>query len=131
MAHSLQSAANATSVAGFSTAASKWLISRLIQHGRVIQYFTGWLIRNPDDAFDPSAATMFDFRVPQRNELRFCYVLPLSKRQALIEFVALSSHRAESTLEGHVRHTLNLRDYRILEEEGGVSPSDPVICASH
>ncbi|MFN8596793.1 MAG: lycopene cyclase family protein [Anaerolineae bacterium] len=86
------------------------------------QHFTGWLIETLDDAFDPSAATMFDFRVPQRNELRFCYVLPLSKRQALIEFVALSSHQLESTLKAYVEHTLNLRDYRILEEEGGVSP---------
>ncbi len=47
------------------------------------QHFTGWLIETPDDAFDPAAATMFDFRVPERNELRFCYVLPLSTRRAL------------------------------------------------
>lgn len=86
------------------------------------QHFTGWLIETPDDEFDPAAATMFDFRGPQRNELRFCYVLPLSKRQALIEFVALSPHQLEPTLKAYVEHTLNLRDYRVLEEEGGVSP---------
>ncbi len=90
--------------------------------GTLYQHFTGWFIETPEDAFDPSAATMFDFRVPQRNELRFCYVLPLSKRNALVEFVALSHHQLEPTLKDYVENTLKLREYRILEEEGGVSP---------
>jgi len=90
--------------------------------GALYQHFTGWFIETPNDVFDPSAATMFDFRVPQRNELRFCYVLPLSKRNALVEFVALSHHQLEPTLKDYVENTLKLREYRILEEEGGVSP---------
>jgi len=90
--------------------------------GALYQHFTGWLIETAADAFDPSAATMFDFRVPARNELRFCYVLPVSKRQALIEFVALSAHQLEPTLKAYIEDTLRLNDYRILEEEGGVSP---------
>lgn len=90
--------------------------------GALYQHFTGWFIETPDDAFDPSAATLFDFRVPQRNELRFCYVLPLSRRNALVEFVALSHQHLEPTLKDYVENTLKLREYRILEEEGGVSP---------
>jgi lycopene beta-cyclase len=106
--------------------------------GALYQHFTGWFIETPDDAFDPAAATMFDFRVPQcgpqgglhggtqrgpqSGELRFCYVLPLSKRHALVEFVALSHHHLELTLKDYVENTLKLRDYHILEEEGGVSP---------
>jgi lycopene beta-cyclase len=90
--------------------------------GTLYQHFTGWRIETPDDAFDPTAATMFDFRVPQSGQLRFCYVLPLSKREALVEFVALGPHQLEPTLKHYVENTLKLHGYRILEEEGGVSP---------
>jgi lycopene beta-cyclase len=86
------------------------------------QHFTGWRIETPRDAFDPSAATLFDFRVPQHSELRSCYVLPLSRREALVEFVALSQHALAATLTGYVENTLGLRDYRLVEEEGGVQP---------
>lgn len=89
--------------------------------GALYQHFTGWLIETAADAFDPTAATLFDFRVPQKHELRFCYVLPLSKRRALIEFVALSPHQLEPTLKRYVEETLKPGAYRILEEEGGVS----------
>jgi lycopene beta-cyclase len=90
------------------------------------QHFTGWRIETPRDAFDPSAATLFDFRVPfrvpQHDELRFCYVLPLSRREALVEFVALSRHALEATLKDYIEKTLGLRDYRLIEKEGGVQP---------
>src|SRR6185503_9435492 len=59
----------------------KWHLSR--------QHFTGWLLRAPAGSFDPSAATLFDFRTGLEEERSFFYVLPFSSEEALVELVTL------------------------------------------
>ncbi len=86
------------------------------------QHFKGWLIETSEAAFDPYAATMFDFRTPQKNELRFFYVLPLSEHEALIEFVLLSPEKYDQALRDYVENALGIKNYRVVATEGGVSP---------
>ena len=86
------------------------------------QHFKGWLIETPAATFDPYAATLFDFRTPQKNELRFFYVLPLSEHEALIEFVLLGPEKYDQALRDYVENTLGIKDYRVVATEGGVSP---------
>jgi lycopene beta-cyclase len=48
------------------------------------QHFLGWEIATEQDAFDPSTVDLMDFE-PAADGLHFFYVLPYSKRRALIE----------------------------------------------
>ena len=86
------------------------------------QHFKGWWIETPNECFDPQTATLFDFRTEQKNGVRFFYVLPLSERQALIEYVLLGCAENARELTTYIETVLGIQDYRILAREGGVNP---------
>jgi lycopene beta-cyclase len=86
------------------------------------QHFKGWEIETAQPAFNPDAATLLDFRTPQRQAMRFFYVLPFSRQRALVEYVSLGRDDYDSVLREYVEKTLQIRDYRIMSREGGVSP---------
>ena len=86
------------------------------------QHFKGWFIETPDDRFDVSAPTIFDFRTPQENELRFFYMLPTSARSALVEYVGLSLVDFDALLDRYIREALGVTDYRVVSDEIGITP---------
>ncbi|HVO42435.1 MAG TPA: lycopene cyclase family protein [Aggregatilineales bacterium] len=86
------------------------------------QHFKGCLIETPVPAFSTDAATYMDFSTPQKNEMRFLYVLPLSATQALIECVLMSHDHYDQVVKTYVESALDIRDYRIVAEEGGINP---------
>ncbi len=86
------------------------------------QHFKGWEIETTGAAFDPQIPTLFDFRTPQKNEMRFFYVLPLSERRALVEYVLLSHEDTTQALKTYIGYVLGIKDYRVVAEEGGVNP---------
>ncbi|HEU4536782.1 MAG TPA: lycopene cyclase family protein, partial [Polyangiaceae bacterium] len=104
------------------------------RHALLEQHFEGWEVETDHDAFDPAAATLFDFRTPPGDGPRFFYVLPFSPRLALVEHVltrpaarpaaaeGLPSPTAAAALRSYLEGTLGLRDYRVVRREGGVSP---------
>lgn len=93
------------------------------------QHFYGWIVRAPREAFDPRAATFFDFRVPTDPESApvprgsaFFYVLPFSAREALVELVTLDAVEAEPILRAYLADAYHLDAIEILDREAGVSP---------
>ncbi len=91
------------------------------------QHFKGWVIEAPADLFQPDLPTLFDFRTPQYNEMRFLYVLPFSTRQALVEYTLFSAELLTpqaymDALRDYLRQNWGLEDYRLLEEESGIIP---------
>ncbi len=86
------------------------------------QCFKGWFIETPEDAFDASQATIFDFRTPQAGEMRFFYVLPTSPRVALVEYVGLSEVDYDALLDDYVRGVLGIHEYSIISDETGTTP---------
>ncbi|MFB7468268.1 lycopene cyclase family protein [Streptomyces sp. NPDC056224] len=94
----------------------------------LLQHFRGWFVRTSKPVFDPSAAILMDFRLPQpARGLAFGYVLPTSCHEALVEYTEFSPatldeaayHRALSRYCGSV---LALGEYVVGEQEQGVIP---------
>jgi lycopene beta-cyclase len=54
------------------------------------QTFLGWEIEFSDDVFDEQKATLMDFRTIQIEGVNFIYVLPYTKKRALIESTSFS-----------------------------------------
>ena len=50
-----------------------------------LQHFVGLEVEADSPVFDPSVATLMDFRVMDGPDIRFMYVLPLDERTALVE----------------------------------------------
>lgn len=94
---------------------------------KLYQHFAGWWIETVDDCFEPSCATLMDFRVPQCGNTRFCYVLPTSARRALVEFTVFSTQLLSEkaymvALEEYLTNTLKIEHWVIKEQEFGVIP---------
>jgi lycopene beta-cyclase len=97
------------------------------ESGGMLQHFKGWIIETDEDVFDPSQATLMDFRVEQKGSTRFVYVLPLAPNRALVEFTLfsnelLSAEVYEEALEQYIKSYLGLSNYQIEETEFGVIP---------
>ena len=93
----------------------------------LLQHFKGWVIQTPGDFFNPRHATLMDFRIEQRGECRFVYVLPTDARTALVEFTLFSpallpEPEYEAALRDYLRRFLSLDDYTVAHEEFGVIP---------
>lgn len=94
----------------------------------LLQHFTGWFVRTPADAFAPGTAELMDLRTPQPPcGLSFAYVLPLTRRRALVEYTEFSPEPLDeagyrAALTGYLRTTRQLDRWEVTGTEGGVIP---------
>lgn len=101
---------------------------RLLRAGVfLLQHFKGWLIKTAAPAFDPATVTFMDFRIEQRGETRFVYVLPFSETDALVEFTVFSpallpAPEYDGELKSYLEQYLKIKDYKVQETEFGVIP---------
>ena len=100
---------------------------RQIRQPYLDQHFRGWFIDTEEDVFNPGKATLMDFRTPQEGETRFFYVLPFSKRRAMIEIAIFSNeHLPQETYDRLIAeyiaaHWTN-KPYRVYHTEAGNIP---------
>jgi lycopene beta-cyclase len=95
-------------------------------HFYLLQHFRGWFIRSKEPVFDPGSATLMDFRIDQKGDCRFVYVLPSSSCEALVEYTVfseslLNDQEYEAELLAYVQK-LAPGGYDILQKETGVIP---------
>lgn len=93
----------------------------------LLQHFVGWEIETATPAFDPEVPHLFDFRTPQRGQMRFVYLLPYSERRALVEYTLFSCGllplaEYEAALRTYIAEVLGLDQYRLLAEERDIIP---------
>jgi lycopene beta-cyclase len=91
------------------------------------QHFQGWIIHTKSPQFDPKTFTMFDFRTPQMDAMRFIYVLPFTTHDALIEYTQFTkkpqtADAYDFALQAYIRDTLNITEYKVMETEAGGIP---------
>ncbi|MEO1714833.1 MAG: lycopene cyclase family protein, partial [Bacteroidota bacterium] len=91
------------------------------------QHFRGWFIETKQAQFHSNQATLMDFRVPQKNDARFLYVLPFSEHRALVEFTGFSNEfyaeqEYEEVLKHYIVQQLGITDYEVSERESGAIP---------
>jgi lycopene beta-cyclase len=92
----------------------------------LLQHFKGWFIRTPEDFF-VERFTMMDYRLLWKENTSFTYVLPLNKREALVEFTLFSEDLLKNEdydliLKRYIKEILKLENYEITEVEQGVIP---------
>ncbi|TGD78498.1 lycopene cyclase family protein [Hymenobacter wooponensis] len=97
------------------------------KHRYLLQHFVGWEVETGEDAFDPATAEFMDFRGDQHQEARFMYVMPFSKRKALVEYTLFSAELLpkqsyEEAMRAYLRDTLGVTNFRIEAEEVGAIP---------
>jgi lycopene beta-cyclase len=91
------------------------------------QHFKGYFIKTMKPVFDPSSCELMDFRIDQKDDLRFLYVLPTAKDRALVEVAVFSknllSHiEYDEILKSYIEKYITTLPYEIEEEEFGVIP---------
>jgi lycopene cyclase-like protein len=90
------------------------------------QHFIGWFIKSEQPIFNPEQATFMDFSVEQKGNTRFMYVLPTSKKDALLEYTLFSHHHLkkeeyENEIKKYIQN-LGITNYEIVEKEQGSIP---------
>lgn len=94
----------------------------------LLQHFRGWFVRTERPRFDPAVADLMDFRTPQPPRgLSFGYVLPLSAREALVEYTefspaVLDDAAYDRALAHYARQVLDLGEWEVTAVEQGVIP---------
>lgn len=94
----------------------------------LLQHFHGWFVRTARPVFDPRTADLMDFRTPQPADgLSFGYVLPVGRREALVEYTEfsprpLTADGYEAAMRHYTEDVLRLGALRILSTETGVIP---------
>ena len=93
----------------------------------LLQHFRGWWVNTEVDFFDPSQADIMNFNTSQSHGCTFVYVLPVSKRRALVEYTLfteelLQQEDYEIGLRTFIENELKLSSYTTSEVEQGVIP---------
>jgi lycopene beta-cyclase len=92
------------------------------------QHFLGWEIETHQDTFDTDEAMIMDFRTTQEYGFAFVYVLPYTKRTALIELTyftesLLPMQTYSDILSRYINDHLAV-EYRLVREEFGIIPME-------
>lgn len=102
------------------------LDGRLGPHAvRLRQHFFGALVEARAGRFDPSCATLMDFRAPGAPGRAFFYLLPLDASRALVELVSLDPldrGDTEPLLAAYLRDRCAVSAFEVRAREAGSSP---------
>ncbi|WP_300439563.1 lycopene cyclase family protein [Christiangramia sp.] len=93
----------------------------------IYQHFKGLYIQTENEHFDPESFTMMDYRVKYNKSTCFTYVLPVSSKEALVEFTFFTPFLADKSvydekIREYITSVLKIEKYKITESETGIIP---------
>jgi lycopene beta-cyclase len=91
------------------------------------QHFKGYFIDAVSDVFNEKKLVMMDYRLKDGDQTTFMYVLPFSKRKALIEFTYFTEQLVKESvydtyIKTYIKDYLHVDEYQIIETETGHIP---------
>jgi len=98
-----------------------------VEEVELLQHFVGWEVEAPRDCFDPGVVEMMDFSASQARGLYFTYVLPFSRRRALVEATYMSAAplpaaQYEADIRDYLARKHGLEAFSVLFRESGQIP---------
>jgi lycopene beta-cyclase len=102
-------------------------VSAFPQNSTLWQHFEGWFIETADDHFDESRITLMDYRVASGKLTQFFYILPFSKRSALIEYTEFSNRDFNQVpcteyIQDYITTQLNIPSFTTVRKERSSIP---------
>lgn len=102
------------------------ILQKQQQFAYLKQHFIGWFITTEEEVFNPKVVSFMDFAIPQQGNTRFMYVLPFSKKEALVEYTLFSADLLpnkvyENAIEEYLQK-IGATKYTITEKEQGNIP---------
>ena len=93
----------------------------------LLQHFEGFVVTSNKDVFDKELVTLMDFRCDQSKGMHFIYLLPFSKRKALVESTMFSKtvenkEFYSTEISKYLKKYFNLVEFTKSEHEKGIIP---------
>ena len=93
----------------------------------LLQHFEGFVVTSNKDVFDKELVTLMDFRCDQSKGMHFIYLLPFSKRKALVESTMFSKtvEKKEfysTEISKYLKKYFNLDKFTKSNHEKGIIP---------
>ena len=97
----------------------------------LLQHFEGYVVNSKDEVFDEKTVVLMDFRCDQSRGLHFIYLLPFSKKSALVESTVFSKNvEPKDFYAGEILKYLkkyyNLKTFTKSNHEKGILPMHDV-----
>ena len=93
----------------------------------LLQHFEGFVVTSKTDVFDEKIVTLMDFRCDQSRGIHFIYLLPFSKRKALVESTMFSKtvenkEFYSNEISKYLKKYFNLVEFTKSCHEKGIIP---------
>lgn len=110
-----------------STFSPKEMIKGPDRYHYFLQHFKSWEIETFEDVFDPHTATLYDFRVPQKDCPRYFSILPYTRRRGRVQYTLISEHTLkpheyDRAIADYLEKNLHIQRYRTEAVEMGAVP---------
>ena len=111
----------------FDSRLSKEITKKIKRHTYLKQHFLGWVVKTNEKIFNKKSFTFMDYRIRDKNNTAFTYVLPFKKDEALVEHTYFSKNDcSHEVYEGYIKKYLNkyyhTSNYKVKKSEYGVIP---------
>jgi len=100
---------------------------KIHKQNSLLQHFNGWVIESKKKSFDSKIGRLMDFNISQEDGATFMYVLPISNKEALVEYTLFSPNilikeKYTKALTKYIKEILKIDDYTIKHKEYGIIP---------